>query len=163
MPLRYLDNSPIFYAGAHPRRRCCCCITTPMTRCRGTRGSSSFSRSGGWARKPTCLPYNGEPHHLRRRPNQKDYAARMAQFFDFELKGAPQAGLDGEGRSVPAYAGAVSKRSRPRTLRRELPHPAEIVRLSAEPSFTRCSAAQSASRGHCSSHCRPAGCRSRSA
>ncbi len=34
--------------------------------------------------------YNGEPHHLRRRPNQKDYAARMAQFFDYELKGAPE-------------------------------------------------------------------------
>ena len=30
--------------------------------------------------------YNGEPHHLRRRANQRDYAARMAEFFDYELK-----------------------------------------------------------------------------
>jgi dipeptidyl aminopeptidase/acylaminoacyl peptidase len=34
--------------------------------------------------------YNGEPHNLRRRPDQKDFAARMAQFFDYELKGAPK-------------------------------------------------------------------------
>ena len=34
--------------------------------------------------------YNGEPHHLRRRVNQKDYAIRMAQYFDYELKAGPK-------------------------------------------------------------------------
>jgi hypothetical protein len=33
--------------------------------------------------------YNGEKHHLDRRPNQKDYTMRLQQFFDHYLKGAP--------------------------------------------------------------------------
>src|SRR5579863_5519609 len=32
--------------------------------------------------------YNGEPHHLLKRPNQKDYTVRMQQFFDHFLKDA---------------------------------------------------------------------------
>ena len=35
--------------------------------------------------------YNGEPHQMRRWANQKDYAARMAQFFDYGLKAGPRA------------------------------------------------------------------------
>ncbi len=34
--------------------------------------------------------YNGEPHGIRRRPDQKDFTVRMQQFFDHYLKGAPQ-------------------------------------------------------------------------
>jgi hypothetical protein len=34
--------------------------------------------------------YNVEPHHLRRRANQRDYAARMAEFFEYELKSGPK-------------------------------------------------------------------------
>ena len=33
--------------------------------------------------------YNGEPHGLRKRVNQKDYTVRLQQFFDHCLKGAP--------------------------------------------------------------------------
>ncbi len=33
--------------------------------------------------------YVGEPHGLRRRANQKDWARRMQEFFDHHLKGAP--------------------------------------------------------------------------
>jgi hypothetical protein len=33
--------------------------------------------------------YNGEPHSLRKRADQKDYTVRMQQFFDHFLKGAP--------------------------------------------------------------------------
>ena len=33
--------------------------------------------------------YNGEPHGLRKRPNQKDYTIRLQQYFDHYLKGAP--------------------------------------------------------------------------
>jgi hypothetical protein len=33
--------------------------------------------------------YNGEPHGLRKRAAQKDYAVRMQQYFDHFLKGAP--------------------------------------------------------------------------
>jgi dipeptidyl aminopeptidase/acylaminoacyl peptidase len=40
--------------------------------------------------KPAWLfNYNGEFHGLRRRPDQKDWAKRMSQFFDHFLKGAP--------------------------------------------------------------------------
>jgi dipeptidyl aminopeptidase/acylaminoacyl peptidase len=34
--------------------------------------------------------YNGEPHGLTRRPNQKDYTLRLQQFFDHFLKGASE-------------------------------------------------------------------------
>jgi hypothetical protein len=34
--------------------------------------------------------YNGEPHHILKRPNQKDYTVRLQQFFDHFLKGAPE-------------------------------------------------------------------------
>jgi dipeptidyl aminopeptidase/acylaminoacyl peptidase len=34
--------------------------------------------------------YNGEPHGLRKRVNQKDYTMRLQQFFDHYLKGAPR-------------------------------------------------------------------------
>lgn len=33
--------------------------------------------------------YNGEPHGIRKRPNQKDYTRRLQEFFDHKLKGAP--------------------------------------------------------------------------
>jgi hypothetical protein len=32
--------------------------------------------------------YNGEPHNLRRRADQKDYSLRLQQFFEYYLKGA---------------------------------------------------------------------------
>lgn len=35
------------------------------------------------------LSYPGEPHHLARKENQKDFQQRMKQFFDHYLKGAP--------------------------------------------------------------------------
>jgi len=35
------------------------------------------------------LEYLGENHSLARRPNQRDYTARMKEFFDHYLMGAP--------------------------------------------------------------------------
>jgi hypothetical protein len=32
--------------------------------------------------------YNGEPHGLRRRADQKDYTLRLQEWFDYWLKGA---------------------------------------------------------------------------
>jgi hypothetical protein len=34
--------------------------------------------------------YNGEPHGIRKRANQKDYTVRLQQYFDHYLKGAPR-------------------------------------------------------------------------
>ena len=65
--------------------------------------------------------YNGEPHGLRRRPNQKDYTVRLQQYFDHYLKGAPDAGLDGEGHSLHR-AGAGKGKIR-RRIREHLRRP----------------------------------------
>ncbi len=35
------------------------------------------------------LSYPGEPHHLGVEANQKDFLARMQQYFDHHLKGVP--------------------------------------------------------------------------
>jgi hypothetical protein len=51
--------------------------------------------------------YNGEPHNLRRRPNQKDYAVRLQQFFDYNLKGAPKPEWVEHGIPFIEKAGAV--------------------------------------------------------
>lgn len=34
--------------------------------------------------------YNGEPHGIQGRANQKDWASRMQTFFDVKLKGQPE-------------------------------------------------------------------------
>jgi acetyl esterase/lipase len=36
------------------------------------------------------VSYPGEPHHLAKTPNQKDFQIRMKEFFDHYLKGAPE-------------------------------------------------------------------------
>lgn len=38
------------------------------------------------------LSYPGEPHHLAKEENQKDFQARMKQYFDHYLKGVPMPG-----------------------------------------------------------------------
>ena len=40
-------------------------------------------------KKVILLSYPGEPHHLARKENQKDFQERMKQFFDHYLKGTP--------------------------------------------------------------------------
>ncbi len=84
----YLDNSPIF----HIER-----VKTPLLILSNDQDDAvpwyqgielflALRRHG----KPAWLfNYNGELHGLRRRPNQKDWAKRMHQFFDHHLKGTP--------------------------------------------------------------------------
>ncbi len=43
------------------------------------------------------LQYAGENHGLSRPANQRDYATRMAEWFDHHLKGAPAADWIREG------------------------------------------------------------------
>jgi acetyl esterase/lipase len=65
--------------------------------------------------------YNGEPHGLRRRPNQKDYTVRLQQYFDHFLKGAPKPDWMERGipylESHPAPAGAVPPEETGRKLK----------------------------------------------
>ena len=60
--------------------------TTP---CRGIRASSSILALRRLGKEVYLFDYNGEPHGLRKRANQKDYTIRMQQYFDHYLKGAP--------------------------------------------------------------------------
>jgi dipeptidyl aminopeptidase/acylaminoacyl peptidase len=88
-PLRFIENSPIFMADK---------IQTPLLIIHNDaddavpwyQGIEFFLALRRLGKEAYMFTYNGEPHHLRRRPNQKDYAIRMAQFFDYELKAGPK-------------------------------------------------------------------------
>ena len=88
-PLRFIENSPIFMADK---------IQTPLLIIHNDaddavpwyQGIEFFLALRRLGKEAYMFTYNGEPHHLRRRPNQKDYAARMARFFDYELKAGPK-------------------------------------------------------------------------
>ena len=88
-PLRFIENSPIFMVDK---------VQTPLLIIANDaddavpwyQGIEFFLALRRLNKEAYMYTYNGEPHHLRRRPNQKDYAMRMAAFFDYELKGAPE-------------------------------------------------------------------------
>jgi dipeptidyl aminopeptidase/acylaminoacyl peptidase len=88
-PLRFIENSPIFMADK---------IQTPLLIIANDaddavpwyQGIEFFLALRRLGKEAYMFTYNGEPHHLRRRPNQKDYAIRMAQYFDYELKAGPK-------------------------------------------------------------------------
>jgi dipeptidyl aminopeptidase/acylaminoacyl peptidase len=85
VPLRFIDNSPIFQVDR---------IQTPLLILHNDaddavpwyQGIEFFLALRRLDKPAWMFSYNGEPHHLRRRANQRDYAARMAEFFDYELK-----------------------------------------------------------------------------
>src|SRR3569832_2242487 len=88
-PLRYLDNSPIFRADR---------VETPLLMIHNDeddavpwyQGIEYYLALRRLGKEVYMFTYNGEPHGLRRRPDQKDYTVRLQQFFDFYLKGAPE-------------------------------------------------------------------------
>ncbi len=87
-PLRYIENSPLFQADR---------VQTPILMIhndaddavpwyQGIEYYMALRRLG----KPVYMfSYNGEPHGLRKRANQKDYTVRLQEWFDHFLKGAP--------------------------------------------------------------------------
>ena len=89
VPLRFIDNSPIFQVDR---------IQTPLLILHNDaddavpwyQGIEFFLALRRLDKPAWMFTYNGEPHHLRRRANQRDYAARMAEFFDYELKSGPE-------------------------------------------------------------------------
>ena len=88
-PLRFIDNSPIFQVDR---------IQTPLLILHNDaddavpwyQGIEFFLALRRLDKPAWMFTYNGEPHHLRRRANQRDYAQRMAEFFDYELKSGPK-------------------------------------------------------------------------
>ena len=84
----YLENSPVFKADR---------VQTPLMMIHNDaddavpwyQGIEYYLALRRLGKEAYLFTYNGEPHGLRKRQNQKDYTMRMQQFFDHFLKGAP--------------------------------------------------------------------------
>lgn len=88
-PMRYIENSPVFMADR---------VKTPVTILANDaddavpwyQGIEYYLALRRLGKEVYLFDYNGEPHHLLKRANQKDYTVRMQQYFDYYLKGAPK-------------------------------------------------------------------------
>ena len=88
LPL-YMQNSPLFFV---PR------IHTPLLIMHNDKdnavpwyqGIELFSAMRRLNKPVWMLVYNGQPHNLSRRADEKDLTRRFQQFFDYYLKGAPE-------------------------------------------------------------------------
>ena len=88
LPL-YMLNSPLFFA---PR------VQTPLLIMHNDKdnavpwyqGIELFTALRRLNKPVWMLTYNGAPHNLHRRADEKDLTRRMQQFFDYYLKGAPE-------------------------------------------------------------------------
>jgi len=86
----YIRNSPAFHADK---------VTTPLIILHNDKdgavdfnqGITYFNTLRQLGKEVILLEYIGENHGLQRPVNQKDYAVRMREWFDFQLKGAPAA------------------------------------------------------------------------
>jgi dipeptidyl aminopeptidase/acylaminoacyl peptidase len=87
-PLYYLENSPLFTMDR---------VNTPVLIMHNDedgsvpwyQGIEMFMALKRLNKPAWLLQYNGEDHNLRLRKNRKDLSIRLAQFFDYYLKGAP--------------------------------------------------------------------------
>ncbi|HLQ36621.1 MAG TPA: prolyl oligopeptidase family serine peptidase [Planctomycetota bacterium] len=87
-PLRYWENSPIFFADK---------VKTPVLILHNdsdgavpwTNGIEYFTALRRLGRECYLFNYSGEGHGLGKRQNQKDWARRMAEYFAHHLQGAP--------------------------------------------------------------------------
>ncbi len=85
-PMRFIENSPVFMADR---------VQTPVLMLHNDaddavpwyQGIEFFLALRRLGKEVYFFNYNGEPHGVRKRPNQKDYTVRMQQFFDYYLKG----------------------------------------------------------------------------
>ncbi len=88
-PARYIENSPIFTIDK---------INTPLLIMHNDadghvpwyQGIEFFTALRRLGKPSWFLNYNGEPHWPLKLQNRKDFNIRMAQFFDYYLKGAPK-------------------------------------------------------------------------
>jgi dienelactone hydrolase len=87
-PLRYIENSPVFFADK---------IETPLLIMHNDadgavpwyQGIEMFMAMRRLSKPVWMLVYNDEAHNLTKWPNRMDLSVRMYQFFDYYLKGAP--------------------------------------------------------------------------
>ena len=87
-PELYIENSPVFFADK---------VNTPIMIMFGDKDGAvpwqegiqyylALRRAG---KDAIFLQYEGEPHHLKKFPNQVDFSIRMMEYFDHHLKGKP--------------------------------------------------------------------------
>jgi dipeptidyl aminopeptidase/acylaminoacyl peptidase len=87
-PQRFIENSPIFSADR---------VATPVmilqndgdTAVPWYQGLEFFLALRRLGKEVYLFNYNGQPHGLQDRADQKDYTIRLQQYFDHYLKGAP--------------------------------------------------------------------------
>ncbi len=87
-PTRFIENSPIFWADR---------VQTPVMILQNDgddavpwyQGIEFFLALRRLGKEVWMFNYNGQPHGLRNRADQKDYTIRLQQYFDHFLKGAP--------------------------------------------------------------------------
>ncbi len=87
-PLRYLENSPIWFADK---------VRTPVLILANdqdgavpwTQGIEYFTALRRLGKESYLFNYNGEGHGLRQRQNMKDWTRRMSEYFAHHLKGEP--------------------------------------------------------------------------
>jgi dipeptidyl aminopeptidase/acylaminoacyl peptidase len=105
-PVRYIENSPIFFVDK---------INTPLLIMHNDadghvpwyQGIEFFTALRRLGKPSWFLNYNGEPHWPLKIQNRKDFNIRMAQFFDYYLKGAPMpVWMD---RGVPAVEKGINQ------------------------------------------------------
>lgn len=88
-PMRFLDNSALFQLDR---------VQTPVLTIHNDaddavpwyQGIEYYLGLRRLGKEVYFFSYNGEPHNLRKRVNQKDYTRRLQEFFDHFLKGAPE-------------------------------------------------------------------------
>ncbi len=98
-PLRYLENSPLFFLDK---------INTPVLVLHNDgdgavpwyQGIEFFVGMRRLGKPAWLVNYNGEAHGVRQLQNRKDWTLRMSQFFDYHLQGAAMPRWMAEG--VPA-------------------------------------------------------------
>jgi dipeptidyl aminopeptidase/acylaminoacyl peptidase len=84
----YVSQSPMHHAAK---------ITTPFMILHGiedgavdwNQGLEFYTSARRLGKEVILLSYPGEPHHLRKEENQKDFLLRMKQYFDHYCKGTP--------------------------------------------------------------------------
>ena len=87
-PTRFIENSPIFWMDK---------VQTPVlilqndadTAVPWYQGLEFYLALRRLGKEVYLFNYNGQPHGLQNRPDQKDFTIRMQQYFDHYLKGAP--------------------------------------------------------------------------
>jgi dipeptidyl aminopeptidase/acylaminoacyl peptidase len=87
-PTRFIENSPIFWMDR---------VQTPVMILQNDgddavpwyQGIEFFLALRRLGKDAWLFNYNGQPHGLRNRADQKDYTIRLQQYFDHFLKGAP--------------------------------------------------------------------------